>query len=113
MFSEKGMKPDPEKIHEIRETPAPEDKKSLTKFSRTDHLREKIYIRLQPHKYITYDNYHRMIKITYQKHLSKLLTILNNLLVVKVVFPILTTRKRHLFAQTLVLTEFRRSLCKN
>ena len=29
MFSEKGMKPDPGKIQEIREMPAPKNKKSL------------------------------------------------------------------------------------
>ena len=39
--------------------------------------------------------------------MSRLLTILNNLLVVKVVFPVLATIKRHLFAETVVLTEFR------
>ena len=41
--------------------------------------------------------------------MSKLLTMLNNLSVVKNVFPILTLIKRHLFAQTLVLTELWRS----
>ena len=56
---------------------------------------------------ITQDNYYRSIKTTYgQKRMSKLLIILNNLLVVKVVFPILPTIKKHLFTQTLVLTEF-------
>ena len=56
---------------------------------------------------ITQDNYYRSIKTTYgQKRMSKLLIILNNLLVVKVVFPILATIKKHLFTQTLDLTEF-------
>ena len=32
MFSEKGMKPDPEKIEEIRETPVPGNKKALQSF---------------------------------------------------------------------------------
>ena len=32
MFSEKGMKPDPEKIQEIRETPAPQNKNALQSF---------------------------------------------------------------------------------
>ena len=41
--------------------------------------------------------------------MSKRLTTLNNLLLVKVVFPILTTIKKDLFTQTLVLTEFWRS----
>ena len=41
--------------------------------------------------------------------MSKLLTMLNNLSVVKNVFPILTLIKRHLFTQTLVLTELWRS----
>ena len=43
MFSKKGMKPDPQKIQEIWEMPAPENKKSLTKFPRTDQLHEVIY----------------------------------------------------------------------
>ena len=47
MSSEKGMKPDLKKIQEIQETPALENQKSLTKFSRTDQLHEKIYARLQ------------------------------------------------------------------
>ena len=40
------MKPDAQKIQDIRETPAPENEKSLTKCSRTDHLHENIYTRL-------------------------------------------------------------------
>ena len=46
MSSEKGLKPDLKKIQEIQETPALENQKSLTKFSRTDQLHEKIYARL-------------------------------------------------------------------
>ena len=62
------------------------------------------------HKHIVYENYCRKIKITYgQKHMNRLLAILNNILVVKVVFPILTTIKRHIFTQTLVLTKIRKS----
>ena len=46
---------------------------------------------------IIQDNYYRSIKTTYgQKLMSKLLIILNNTLIVKVVFPILATIKRHL-----------------
>ena len=45
MFSEKGMKPDPQKIQDIQEMLAPE-KKRLTKFSRTNQLHETISIRL-------------------------------------------------------------------
>ena len=32
MFSKKGMKPAPQKIQEIREVPAPENKKALQSF---------------------------------------------------------------------------------
>ena len=46
MFSKEGIKTGPEKIQEIQEAPAPERKKGLTKFSRTDQLHEKIYTRL-------------------------------------------------------------------
>ena len=59
---------------------------------------------------VVHGNYYSRIKITYrQKHMIKLLRILSNLLVVKVVFSILTTIKGHLFTQTLVITEFWRS----
>ena len=43
MKKKKGMKPDLEKIQEIQETPAPENRKVLKKFSMTDQLHEKIY----------------------------------------------------------------------
>ena len=47
---------------------------------------------------VVHGNYYSRIKITYrQKHMIKLLRILSNLLVVKVVFSILTTIKGHLF----------------
>ena len=46
MFSEKVMKPDLEKIQEIREMPASENKKSLEKFSKTNQLHKTIYTRL-------------------------------------------------------------------
>ena len=113
MFSEEGMKPDPEKIQEIRETPAAENKKSLSSFlgltnymkrfihdcsAQTHHLREllqedKDYIQTETHE--------------------QALTILNNLLIVKIVFPIFATIKKHLFTQTLVLTAFQRSFYRN
>lgn len=48
MSSQKGMKPDLEKIQEIQETPALENKKSLTKFSRTDN-----YMKRFMHDYST------------------------------------------------------------
>ena len=62
--------------------------------AQTHHLRELLY---EDKDYIW----------TEQKHMSKLLTI------VKVVFPILATIKRHLFTQTLVLIEFQRSFYRN
>ena len=46
MFSEKGMKLDPQKIQEIREKTAPANKKALQMFSRTNQLHETIYTRL-------------------------------------------------------------------
>ena len=91
MFSKKGVTADPQKIQEIRVTPSPENKKSLTKYSRTDQDLYMIIVQ----KHIIYKNYYRGINITYrQKHISKLLTTLNNLLALKVVFPILTTIDR-------------------
>ena len=91
MFSKKGVTADPQKIQEIRVTPASENKKSLTKYSRTDQDLYMIIVQ----KHIIYKNYYRGINITYrQKHISKLLTTLNNLLALKVVFPILTTIDR-------------------
>ena len=48
-----------------------------------------------------HDKYYRSIKTYRQKHMSKLLKTLNNHLVVKVVFPIFATIKRHLFTRTL------------
>ena len=74
MFSKKGMKPAPQKIQEIREVPAPQNKKALQNFLGRTSLYAIIV-----HKHIIYENYCRRIKITYgQKPMSRLLTILNN-----------------------------------
>ena len=114
MFSEKGMKPDPQKIQEIRQMPAPENKKGSQSFLELSNYMKRFIHDYIVHKHIIYENYCRRIKITYgQKHMSWFLTILNNHLVVKVLLPILTTMERHLFTQTLVLTEFRWSFCRN
>ena len=44
MFIEKGMKPDPIKIQEIRETPAPENKDALQSFlGLTDYMKRFIH----------------------------------------------------------------------
>ena len=108
MFSEKGMKPDPQKIQEIRQMPAPENKKGSQSFLELSNYMKRFIHDYIVHKHIIYENYCRRINITYgQKHMSWFLTILNNHLVVKVLLPILTTMERHLFTQTLVLTEFR------
>ena len=41
MFSKKGMKPAPQKIQEIREVPAPENKKALQSFlGRTNYMKQ-------------------------------------------------------------------------
>ena len=88
MFSKKGMKPDPGKVKEIQETPTPENKKALQSFLGLTN-----YMKRFTHDYsiqrIIYENYYRRIKITYgQKHMCKLVTTLNILLIVKVVFSI-------------------------
>ena len=114
MFSEKGMKPDPQKIQEIREMLAPENKKGSKSFLELSNYMKRFIHNYIVHKHIIYEYYCRRIKITYgQKHMSWFLTILNNHLVVKVALPILKTMERHLFTQTLVLTEFRRSFSRN
>ena len=89
------MKPDPEKIQEIQDTPTPENKKtSQTFLGLTNYMKRFIHV------YST-QTYHlrellKGTKVTYgQKHIGVLL-------VVKVVFPILKTIKIHFFTQTLV-----------
>ena len=74
MFSEKGMKPDLEKIQEIQETPAPENRKVLKKFSMTDMKR---FIRSDSKQTYHFREYYKRKNVA--KNMRKLLTILNNL----------------------------------
>ena len=82
MFSKKGMKPDPKKIQEIQKTPVQKINKSLQRFLGLSKYMKRFII----HKHIIYENYYR--RAYRQENMSKLLTILNNLLTVKVMFPI-------------------------
>ena len=93
------MKPDPEKIQEIQDTPTPENKKtSQTFLGLTNYMKRFIHV------YST-QTYHlrellKGTKVTYgQKHIGVLL-------VVKVVFPILKTIKIHFFYTNASLWNF-------
>ena len=107
------MKPDPQKIHKIEEMLVPEEKKPYKVFKDRPTTWKDLYT-ITVHKHIINENYHRKIKIIYgQKHMSRLSTTLNNFLVGKVVFLILTTIERYLFTQTLDLMKIKQSFCWN
>ena len=62
MFSKKGVTADPQEIQEIRVTPAPVNKKSLTKYSRADQDLYMIIVQ----KHIICKNYYRGINIIHR-----------------------------------------------